>query len=204
MPYIVGLTGGIGSGKSTVSAMLAERGAIVIDADAIVRELQRSGTDVFREIVDAFGPEIVGSDGELERPKLASIVFADQEKRNTLTSIVWPKVGERVVSAIAEAPPDAIVILDVPLMAETPHGNRRNAEAVIVVDASKESQLAHLVSKGIGPADAESRMAAQASREDRLKIADHVLTNDGSLEELAAQVDELWSVLQKASRERST
>ena len=202
MPYIVGLTGGIGSGKSTVAAMLAERGAIVIDADAIVRELQRSGTEVFREIVDVFGPEIVRSDGELDRPKLASIVFADQEKRNMLTSIVWPKVGERVVSALAEAPPDAIVILDVPLMAETPYGSRRNAEAVIVVDASKESQLRHLASKGIGAGDAEARMAAQASREERLKIADHVLTNDGSLDELAAHVDDLWAALQKAAQER--
>ena len=204
MPYIVGLTGGIGSGKSTVSSMLADRGAIVIDADAIVRELQRSGTDVFREIVEVFGPEIVGADGELDRPKLASIVFADQEKRNVLTSIVWPKVGERVVAALAEAPSDAIVILDVPLMAETPHGSRRNAEAVIVVDASKESQLRHLAEKGIAPADAEARMAAQASREDRLKIADHVLTNDGSLNDLAAQVEALWSVLQQAARKRNT
>lgn len=204
MAYIVGLTGGIGSGKSTVASMLAERGAIVIDADAIVRELQRSGTDVFREIVDAFGPEIVGPDGELDRPKLASIVFADPDKRNVLTSIVWPKVGERVVAALAEAPPDAIVILDVPLMAETPHGSRRNADAVIVVDASKEAQLHHLAAKGISAADAEARMAAQASREDRLKIADHVLTNDGTLEDLAAQVDELWSVLQRAAQEHST
>ena len=201
MSYIVGLTGGIGSGKSTVSSMLAERGALVIDADAIVREEQRAGTEVFQQIVEAFGPEIVGPDGELDRAALAAIVFADHEKRNVLTSLVWPKVGERVVAALAESPDDAIVILDVPLMAETPHGSRRNAQAVIVVDASKESQLDHLAKKGISREDAEARMAAQASREDRLKIADHVITNDGTLTELEAQVDALWSLLEKAAED---
>lgn len=200
MAYIVGLTGGIGSGKSTVLAMLAKRGAIVIDADAIVHELQRSGTEVFEQIVDAFGPQVVAPDGELDRPKLASIVFADPEKRNTLTSIVWPRVGERVVAELAEAPEDAIVILDVPLMAETPHGSRRNAQKVIVVDASKEAQLRHLADKGVPPDEAEARMAAQASREDRLKIADHVVTNDAGLEELEKQVDELWRTLQQEAK----
>lgn len=200
MAYVVGLTGGIGSGKSTVSAMLAARGAIVIDADAIVHEEQRSGTELFGQIVDVFGPDVVGPDGELDRPKLGAIVFADDEKRNTLTSLVWPKVGERVVAALAEAPDDAIVILDVPLMAETPHGSRRNAQKVIVVDASKEAQLRHLQEKGVGPEHAEPRMAAQASREDRLKIADHVLDNDGSLEDLERQVDELWETLRREAR----
>lgn len=195
MPYIVGLTGGIGSGKSTVSAMLARRGAVVIDADAIVHELQRSGTPVFDEIVEAFGPDVVGADGELDRPKLASIVFADPSKRDKLTSIVWPRVGERVVAGIAEAPEDAIVVLDVPLMAETPQGSRRNAQKVIVVDASKEAQLQHLAQKGVSPDQAESRMAAQASRVQRLKIADHVITNDGDLQELEKQVDDLWRTL---------
>jgi dephospho-CoA kinase len=180
--------------------MLAARGAIVIDADAIVHELQRSGTEVFEQIVDAFGPQVVAPDGELDRPKLASIVFADPEKRNTLTSIVWPRVGERVVAELAEAPEDAIVILDVPLMAETPHGSRRNAQKVIVVDASKEAQLRHLADKGVPPDEAEARMAAQASREDRLKIADHVVTNDAGLEELEKQVDELWRTLQQEAK----
>lgn len=204
MAYIVGLTGGIGSGKSTVSSMLARRGAIIIDADAIVREEQRKGTAVFDQIVGAFGAEIVGSDGELDRAALARIVFADKEKRNVLTSIVWPKVGERVVAALAEAPEDSIVILDVPLMAETPHGSRRNAQVVIVVDASKESQLEHLAQKGVSRTDAEARMAAQASREDRLKIADHVITNNGTLEELEAQVDALWAVLQETAEASDT
>lgn len=200
MPYIVGLTGGIGSGKSTVASMLAARGAVIVDADAIVRELQRSGTPVFDAIVETFGSGVVGPDGELDRKALADIVFADAEKRNVLTSIVWPKVGERVLEALAAAPDDAIVVLDVPLMAETPEGSRRNAEAVIVVDASKESQLAHLAAKGMSREDAEARMAAQASREDRLKIADHVVNNDGTVEELEQRVEELWATLREAAR----
>lgn len=202
MAYVVGLTGGIGSGKSTVSAMLAERGAIVVDADAIVHDLQRSGTEVFDQIVETFGPDIVGPDGELDRPKLASIVFADDEQRNRLTSIVWPKVGERVAEALADAPDDSIVVLDVPLMAETPHGSRRSTQKVIVVDASREAQLAHLAAKGVGAEQAEARMAKQASREDRLKIADHVITNDGSLEDLERRVDELWTTLVEEAASR--
>src|SRR5687767_1739904 len=182
--------------------MLAKRGAIVIDADAIVRDVQRKGTETFDAIVEVFGEDIVGADGELDRPKLGRIVFADPEKRNVLTSLVCPKVGEVVVEGLASAPEDAIVILDVPLMAETPHGSRRNAEAVIVVDASRETQLEHLAAKGVEREDAESRMAAQASREDRLKIADHVVDNNGTLEELERQVDELWSKLVAAAKER--
>lgn len=200
MAYVVGLTGGIGSGKSTVSALLAERGAIVIDADAIVHDLQRAGQPVFDEMVSTFGSDIVGPDGELDRPKVAAMVFADPEKRNTLTSIVWPKVGERVVNALAEAPDDAIVVLDVPLMAETPEGSRRNAQVVIVVDASRETQLDHLERKGVSREDGERRMAAQASREDRLKIADYVIDNNGGLDDLARQVDELWAKLEEAAR----
>jgi dephospho-CoA kinase len=203
MAYVVGLTGGIGSGKSTVSAMFADRGAIVIDADAIVHELQRKGTDVFDEIVDAFGPEVVGSNGELDRKKLGSIVFNATEQRNRLTSIVWPKVGERVVADLAAAPEDAIVILDVPLMAETPHGSRRNAQKIIVVDASNEAQHEHLAAKGVSREDAEARMSAQASREERLKIADHVIDNNGTLEDLKRQVGELWDELVREAKEAS-
>jgi dephospho-CoA kinase len=200
--YVVGLTGGIGSGKSTISAMLAQRGAIVIDADKIVHDVQRSGTDVFNEIVEAFGDDVVAADGELDRKKLGSIVFADTEQRNRLTSIVWPRVGERVVEQLADAPEDAIVILDVPLMAETPHGSRRNARKVIVVDASKEAQLAHLAAKGVSRADAEARMGAQASREERLAIADHVIENNGSLDDLERQVDDLWTKLELEAKEQ--
>lgn len=199
MAYVVGLTGGIGSGKSTVGAMLAERGAKIIDADAIVHELQRPGTEVFDKMVEAFGTEILARDGTLDREELGSIVFADPEKRKLLESIVWPAVGIRVAEELQALTDDDIAVLDVPLMAESPEGSRRNARAIIVVDASPETQLRHLAAKGVPPETAKARMAAQVSREERLKIADHVLTNDGSLDELEKQVDELWRELQQAA-----
>lgn len=200
MAYVVGLTGGIGSGKSTVGAMLAEHGAKIIDADAIVHELQRPGTEVFDKMVEAFGTEILAPDGTLDRAKLGSIVFADPEKRKLLESIVWPAVGVRVAEELQALTDDDIAVLDVPLMAESPEGSRRNARAIIVVDASPETQLRHLKAKGVPLETAKARMAAQVSREKRLEIADHVLTNDGSLDELRKKVDELWRELQQAAR----
>jgi dephospho-CoA kinase len=200
MAYVVGLTGGIGSGKTTVGAMLAERGAKIIDADAIVHELQRPGTEVFDKIVEAFGTEILGPDGSLDRATLGAIVFADPEKRRLLESIVWPAVGVRVAEELQALREDDIAVLDVPLMAESPEGSRRNTRAIIVVDASPQTQLEHLESKGVPAETAKARMAAQVSREERLKIADHVLTNDGSLAELEKQVDQLWRELQEAAK----
>jgi dephospho-CoA kinase len=192
---IVGLTGGIGSGKSTVSAMLAAKGAIIVDADAIVHELQRPGEVVFDEMVEAFGREILQPDGTLDRAKVGSIVFADDQKRQQLQTIVWPRVGERTRALMESAGEGDIVVLDVPLMAEATDGSRRLAEKVVVVDASEETQLRHLEAKGV-PADvAKARMAVQASRDDRLKIADYVLHNDGTIDELSKQVDALWEEL---------
>jgi dephospho-CoA kinase len=204
VPYIVGLTGGIGSGKSTVCSMLASRGAKVIDADAIVHDLQRPGTEVFDEIVAEFGPEVVSSDGTLDRSKLASIVFAHPEKRKRLESIVWPRVGARVAELLSEYAEAEVVVLDVPLMAESPEGSRRNAQAIVVVDATPETQLRHLEAKGVAPETAKARMAAQVAREERLKIADHVITNDGSLDELSKQVDGLWRALRAGAKESRT
>ncbi len=200
MAYVVGLTGGIGSGKSTVGAMLAARGAKIIDADAIVHEQQRPGTEVFDKMVEAFGTEILAPDGTLDRAKLGAIVFADPDKRQLLESIVWPAVGDRVAEELQELKDDDIAVLDVPLMAESPEGSRRNARAIIVVDAAPDTQLEHLEAKGVPLETAKARMAAQVSREERLKIADHVLTNDGSLDELRKQVDELWRVLVEAAK----
>ena len=195
MAHIVGLTGGIGSGKSTVCAMLAAKGAKIIDADAIVHELQVPGEVVFDEMVEAFGPEILQPDGTLDRAKVGEIVFSDPEKRQKLQAIVWPRVGERVRERIESAADKDVVILDVPLMAESTEGSRRFAQAIVVVDASPDTQLRHLADKGV-PADvAKARMAAQASREERLKLADHILNNDGSIDELQTQVDALWDGL---------
>ncbi len=195
--YVVGLTGGIGSGKSTVCEMFARRGAKIVDADAIVHELQQPGTEVFNEMVDAFGPDIVSADGSLDRPVVGKIVFADPAKRDVLQKIVWPRVGVRVAELVASAGDDDIVILDVPLMAESTEGSRRFANTIVVVDAAPETQIAHLEAKGISRVEAQARMSAQASREERLKLADHVLTNDGSVENLEKQVDALWRELKR-------
>lgn len=205
MAYVVGLTGGIGSGKSTVSQMLAARGAVIVDADVLAREVVEPGTDGFDEVVEAFGSEVVGADGEIDRPKLASIVFADPEKRKRLESIIWPRVGAGVAERMEQLrETDAIVVLDVPLMAESPQGSRRFADAVIVVDAQPDTQLRHLEAKGVTNEEARSRMAAQISREERLKIADHVLSNDGSIEDLEGQVDELWQKLVAEARVKTS
>jgi len=192
MAFIVGLTGGIGSGKSTVSSMLAAKGAIIVDADAIVHELQEPGQVVLSDMVEAFGAEILRPDGSLDRAKVGDLVFNDEAKRLQLQAIVWPRVGERVRELIEGAGENDVVVLDVPLMAEATDGSRRLAEKIIVVDASEDTQIAHLEAKGV-PADvARARMAVQASREDRLKLADFVLRNDGTMDELQEQVDAMW------------
>jgi dephospho-CoA kinase len=175
--------------------MLAAKGAKIVDADAIVHELQVPGQVVFDEMVEAFGDEILQPDGTLDRAKVGSIVFADPVKRQKLQEIVWPRVGERVRELIESAADDDIVILDVPLMAESTEGSRRFAQTIVVVDASPETQLRHLAEKGISADVGRARMAAQASREDRLKLADHVLNNDGSIDELRDQVEALWTKL---------
>jgi dephospho-CoA kinase len=200
LAYIVGLTGGIGSGKSTVLAMLAARGAIVIDADAIVHELQEPGTEVFTKMVETFGADIVGRDGRLDRPKVASIVFSDEAKRKQLNEIVHPAVGTVVAEKMTNAG-DSIVVIDVPLMAESPPRPERTYRDVIVVDASPEIQLERLIGRGMDEADAKARMAAQAGREDRLKIGDHVIDNNGDIQSLERQVDELWAKLEAAAKE---
>jgi dephospho-CoA kinase len=146
-------------------------------------------------MVEAFGEEILLPDGTLDRSKVGQIVFADPEKRQKLQTIVWPRVGERVREMIESAGDDEIVILDVPLMAESTEGSRNLAQKIIVIDAAEDTQLRHLAEKGV-PADvAKARMAAQASREDRLKLATHVINNDGSIDELAKQVDAVWEEL---------
>jgi dephospho-CoA kinase len=199
MAYVVGLTGGIGSGKSTVLAMLSARGAIVIDADAIVHDEQRAGKPVFNEMVEAFGPGIVGADGELDRPKVASIVFNDAEQLKRLNSIVHPAVGKEVMRLLGSAGETDVVVIDIPLLTENTRAERGLRE-VIVVDVPTDTQVARAVARGgQSEEDVRARIASQASRDDRLALADHVIDNSGGMEALEAQVDLLWKELVDAA-----
>ena len=189
----VGLTGGVGSGKSTVSALLAARGAVVVDADAIAREVVRAGTPGFDAVVARFGPDVIGPDGELDRAGLAAIIFADEQARADLNGIVHPLVGERTAALMAAAPPDAIVVYDVPLLVES---NMASAfDVVVVVEAAAATRLARLAARSMPEADARARMAAQATDEQRRAVAHEVIGNDGSREALRAEVDALWERL---------
>ena len=175
---LVGLTGGIGSGKSSVSAGLAERGAVVIDADAITRELQEPGTEVFEAMVDRFGPGIVAADGTLDRPAVADIVFNDAEALADLNAIVHPAVGAEIARRLeAEVATDHVVILDVPLLVES---GRDDLVGLIVVDTDPDIAVGRLVEqRGFREEDARARICRQASREERVARADFVINNDG-------------------------
>ena len=188
---VVGLTGGIGSGKSTVSAMLAERGAIVVDADAITRELQQPGTEVYAQIVERFGPEVVAADGELDRRALAARVFGDPDALAELTGIVHPAVGVEVTRRLVEqSGTDNVVVLDIPLLVES---GRTDTAGTIVVDVPEEVAVRRLVDqRGFDEEDARARMSRQAAREDRLAVADFVIDNAGSRDDLVDQVDRCW------------
>ena len=188
---LVGLTGGIGSGKSTVSRLLIERGAVIVDADAIVKDLQAAGQPVFDAIVERFGPTVVGADGELDRPALAAIVFGDPEMLKKLNAIVHPAVRDEIVrQSEVEVDTDKVVVLDVPLMVE---GIRYGSSGMIVVDLPVDIAVERLVSqRGFTEADARARMARQATREQRLAQADFVVDNSGTAEQLEAQIPALW------------
>lgn len=188
---LVGLTGGIGSGKSTVSAMLARRGAVIIDADALTHELQRSGTPVFEAIVDRFGTGIVTPEGELDRPALAALVFGDPDELADLNAIVHPAVGAEIMTRMAaEADTDHVVVLDVPLLVES---GRSDMAGLVVVDVATDLAIERLAGqRGVSKADARARMSRQASREARLAVADRVVDNNGTREDLERQVEALW------------
>ncbi len=192
----VGLTGGIGAGKSEVSSRLAAQGAVVIDADAIAREVVAAGTDGLAEVIGAFGPEVLRADGELDRPRLGDIVFADPELRGKLNAITHPRVGARMAELEQAAGPGAIVVHDVPLIAE--NGRADAYDVVVVVDVPPRIQVERLVRyRGMTREQARARMAAQASREQRLAIAGIVIDNSGSLAELDRQVGDLWAELRR-------
>ena len=194
--FRVGLTGGIGAGKSEVSRRLAAQGAILIDADLIAREVVAPGTSGLAEITAAFGPGVLGPDGALDRPALGEIVFADPEKLARLNAIVHPRVGARMRELEDSAGPASIVVHDVPLIAENNLAD--TYDLVIVVDVPPRIQLDRLVRlRGMTREQAQSRMAAQAARDQRLAIADMVVDNSGSLAELDRQVGDLWAELRR-------
>ncbi|MER5981992.1 dephospho-CoA kinase [Streptomyces sp. NPDC001787] len=197
----VGLTGGIGAGKSEVSRLLVGYGAVLIDADRIAREVVEPGTPGLAAVVDAFGPGILHADGTLDRPALGAVVFADADRLAALNAIVHPLVGARSAELERAAGRDAVVIHDVPLLTE--NGLAPLYDLVVVVDAAPTTQLDRLVRlRGMTEADARARMAAQATREERRAIADLIVDNDGPLEALEPQVREVWAELTRRAAAR--
>ncbi|GAB2589510.1 dephospho-CoA kinase [Paractinoplanes abujensis] len=196
----MGLTGGIGAGKSAVARRLAQRGAVIIDADVLSREVVARGTEGLTEIVAAFGPGVVTAEGDLDRPALAAEVFGDDAARRTLEKIIHPRVRARTAALIREAPAEAIVVNDVPLLVET--GLAPSYHLVVVVEADRDQRIRRLVkTRGMTAEQAEARIAAQAADTDRRRAADVVLTNDGTLDDLHARVDKLYKLRLKPYEE---
>jgi dephospho-CoA kinase len=195
---LVGLTGGIGSGKSTVARVLEERGAVVLDADAFARDAVRAGSEGFRRVVERFGGDVVGPDGELDRPKLASIVFSDPGSLGDLEAIVHPEVRRAIADGIqTHLDTDDVVVLVNPLLIEM--GTHRDCDLVVVVTASPRTQIERSVARGMSEDDVRARIAAQLPLEDRARHGDILIDNEGSVDELAAQVDRLWDRLEAGS-----
>ena len=190
----MGLTGGIASGKSTVSAMLAELGAVIIDGDLLAREVVEKGTPGLAAVVAEFGEGLLTPDGHLDRPAMGALVFGDAAARKRLEAIVHPLVFERIIDLEGNAPEGSLVVHDIPLLAES--GRADTFDAVVVVDVPAPTQVERMVrDRGWTGEEAEARMAAQASREGRLAIATHVIDNTGTLEDLRRRVTEVFEVL---------
>jgi dephospho-CoA kinase len=195
----VGLTGGIASGKSTVSTMLRELGAIVIDADALAREVVEKGTPGLTAVIEEFGPELLTPEGDLDRVAMGALVFNDESARRRLEAIVHPLVFERILDLETHAPDGAVVVHDIPLLAESGRASapdRGGFDAVIVVDAPPEVQVERMVrDRGWTEADARSRIAAQATPEDRRAIATYLIDNTGTVEELRHEVEKIYGAI---------
>ena len=195
---MVGLTGGIGAGKSAVAARLAAHGAVIVDADRLARDVVEPGTAGFTDVVAAFGSRIIGGDGSLDRVVLGDLVFADPGARKVLEAIVHPLVRARGQQMAAAAPAGAIVVNDVPLLVEA--GLGASYDLVVVVLASEEHRVCRLTrNRGMSESQALARIRAQASDDQRRAVADIVIDNDGTPDELNAQVDEVWAELRSRS-----
>jgi dephospho-CoA kinase len=188
------LTGGIGSGKSSVSRRLGERGAVVIDSDVLAREVVAPGTDGLAEVVAAFGDGVLTADGELDRPAVGKLVFGDETARRKLEAVIHPRVRARAAEIERAAPDDAVVVHDIPLLVET--GQADKFDLVLVVDVPVDVQVERLTTqRGMAEDEARRRIASQATREQRLAAADVVIDNAGSLDDLDRRLDEVWSRL---------
>jgi dephospho-CoA kinase len=197
---VVGLTGGIGAGKSTVSQLLAKHGAVIVDADLIARQVVEPGGPAYEGVVDRFGKGVLLEDGSLNRPALADIVFADADALKDLNAVVHPAVGAVIAERLAEeASTDHVVILDVPLLVES---GRTNTAGTIVVDCPPEGALRRAVARGLPEDDVRRRMANQVTREERLAKADFVVDNSGPESALAAEVDKAWQWIQTLQTSR--
>jgi len=197
--YLIGLTGGIASGKSLVSTRLAELGATIVDADVLAREVVEPGTDGLAQIARHFGPEVLLADGTLNRPALGAIIFADPEQREKLNSITHPAVWRRARELFDQAAADEVVVYDVPLLVEGAKGRQLDFDLIAVVDASAETRLQRLVQlRGMTREEAGHRLNSQASDAERLAVADVVIDNNGTVEATLEQVDALWAKAQRA------
>ncbi len=198
MRVLVALTGGIGAGKSTVSRLLAEHGAVVIDADQLARLVVEPGSPALAAIAERFGGGVL-RDGALDRPALSAIVFDDEDARRDLEAITHPAIGDEFRRRLETVPEAKIVVYDVPLLAESSPHAPANFDAVVVVEAPIEVRLARLEQRGMDRDDAMRRMASQSGDEERRRLATHVLDNRGGVAELARQVDTLWDALERLS-----
>jgi dephospho-CoA kinase len=193
--FQIALTGGIASGKSVVGRRLVEHGAVLIDADTLARDVVRPGTPGLARIVETFGPGVLATDGSLDRPALAAIVFSDPQRRAELNAITHPLIAERSRELVSAAAPEAVVVHDIPLLAEGTRGVK-GFDLVVVVHAPVETRLRRMMTdRGMTREEAQRRIDAQASDADRLALADVVIENDGPVSETLRQVDELWASL---------
>lgn len=196
---LIGLTGGIASGKSTVASRLVEHGAVLVDADVLAREVLEPGTPGLAEVERVFGSSVIAADGALDRPALGAIIFADADKREALNAITHPAIWKRAKLLFAEAVvenPDVVIVYDVPLLAEAAADRPMSFDSVVVVEADMETRIDRMVNlRGMSRAEAEGRLRAQASDAERRRLADVVIDSNGTLEHTLEQVDDFWASL---------